>query len=56
MRRSDANQVALLPLMKETDSDNPERDEKKQTNDSANDELDESPLVFFRVPVQWAET
>jgi hypothetical protein len=55
MRRSDANQVALLPLMKESDSDDGERDKKKQTNDSANDELDESPLVFFSVPVQWAE-
>jgi hypothetical protein len=55
MRRSDANQVALLPLMKEPDSYDPERDKKKQTNDSANDELDESPLGFFSVPVQWAE-
>jgi hypothetical protein len=55
MRRSDANQMVLLPPMKEPDSDNPERDKKKQTNDSANNELDESPLVFFSVPVQWAE-
>lgn len=55
MRRGDANQVALLPLMKKPDPDDRERDEKKQTNDSADDELNESPLGFFRVPVQWAE-
>jgi hypothetical protein len=55
MRRSDANQVALLPLMKKPDADDHERNQEKQTNDSADDELNESPLVFFSVPLQWAE-
>ena len=55
MRRRDADQVALLPLMKKADADDRERNEKKQTNDSADDELDESPLGFFRVRLQWAE-
>src|SRR3977135_1419351 len=55
MRCGDADQVSLLPLTKKADAHNRERDEKKQTNDSADDELNESPLGFFRVPLQWAE-
>jgi hypothetical protein len=55
MRGRDADQVSLLPLTKKTDADDREGDEKKQTNDSADDELNESPLGFFRVFLQWAE-
>ncbi|MDP9100323.1 MAG: hypothetical protein M3N48_15225 [Verrucomicrobiota bacterium] len=47
--------MALLPLTKKADPDDREGDEKKQTNDSADDELNESPLGFFRVLLQWAE-
>ena len=55
MSRRNADQVSLLPLTKKADADDRKRDKKKQTNDSADDKVYESPLGFFRVPLQWAE-
>ncbi len=52
MRRRNADQVSLLPLTKKADANDHERDEKKQTHDSADNELNELPLGFFRVLFQ----
>src|ERR1700674_173117 len=49
----DADQMALLPLMKKMQADNDERNQKNQTENSAHDELDESPFVFLRGGFQW---
>ena len=45
--------MALLPLMEKVHADNDERNEKNQTENSAYDELDQSPFVFLRYGFQW---